>query len=232
MPRLAPTALLALALAAPVLDAQPSAPPPQVFVSFPPALLVRVDGTAVLVPVPGHAAVQRVRNTRAAILYAGRPTTEPVSDRDLRSAFYAKVDGTWLTAEFLVGPWTQASLLPYLRGRLDAVHDTLVQRGDVEPLTARGRATAALPLRLYVSEAPAELVVFDGPPRYDAVGGTGFVRVVNADHDVLRGGAERAYFVRLATGWVTAPALDGPWAPAPTGWPPAAVESGLGRRAP
>lgn len=222
---LRPLLLACLALVAAPLAAQSqaTAPVPQVFVSFPPAVLVRVDGTALLTPVPGRAAVERVRNTRAAILLASTPNTEPVSDRNLRSAFYLRVDETWLTADFLVGPWAPADLLPFLRRRLDALHADLVQRGEVEPLTAKRGSEAAGPIRVFVSEIPAVLVLFDGPPRFEAVPGTDFVRAANADHLVLRGGPQRAYFTPVGERWLTAPALGGPW----TAAPPDALPAGM-----
>ncbi len=65
--------------------------PPQVLVSYSPAILVPIDGAPVLKPVPGHSRVQRVINTRALILKGGWATISTCTyttagSRPLRSA--------------------------------------------------------------------------------------------------------------------------------------------------
>ena len=45
--------------------------PPQVIVSYSPAILVPIDGAPVMKPVPNHSRAQRVINTRALILKGG-----------------------------------------------------------------------------------------------------------------------------------------------------------------
>ena len=72
--------------------------PPQVLVSYSPAILVPIDGAPVLKPVPSHSRVQRVINTRALILKGG-----------FGDNFYMHVFDGWLTASTIAGPWTQAT---------------------------------------------------------------------------------------------------------------------------
>ena len=66
--------------------------PPQVLVSYSPAILVPIDGAPVLKPVPGHSNAQRVINTRALILQGG-----------LGNDFYIHVYDGWLTSSSIVG---------------------------------------------------------------------------------------------------------------------------------
>ena len=69
--------------------------PPQVIVSYSPAILVPIDGAPVLKPVPNHPHAQRVINTRALILQGG-----------IGNKFYIHVYDGWLTASTINGPWT------------------------------------------------------------------------------------------------------------------------------
>ena len=62
--------------------------PPQVIVSYSPAILVPIDGAPVMKPVPGHSRFQRVINTRALILQGG-----------LGDKFYMHVYDGWLSVE-------------------------------------------------------------------------------------------------------------------------------------
>lgn len=225
MPRSA--LLLALLLACPPLAAQapaPSAaraaaggPVQQVFVSFPPAIVVRIDGEPTLGPVPGHPRVSRVTNASVVILFANRPNSEPLSDRQLHEAYYLKVNGQWMTASWLVGQWKPASdLVPLLRRQLDKIADELGQQGVRASVTTSPGPPGAVP-RVYVSEVPAQLVLFDGPPRYAPIEGTRLSRATNADHEVLLDGSTRTFYIPAQGVWLSAPALDGPWSVVPAG---------------
>ena len=227
MPRSA--LLLVLLLACPPLAAQapsPSAPAsanpasrpaPQVFVSYPPAVVVRIDGRPTLGPVPGHSKVMRVANASALILFADRPDSEPVGDRVLREAYYLKVNGEWMTATWLVGPWKPArDLVPFLRRQLDKIADELGQQG-LRVGVETSPAPAGVVPKVYVSEVPAQLVLFDGPPRYAPIDGTRLARATNADHDVLLDGSTRTFYVPAHGVWLSGPALDGPWTVVPDG---------------
>ena len=74
--------------------------PPQVLVSYSPAILVPIDGTPVFKPV-GNSGFQRIINTKALILQGGPG-----------NALYLPVYDGWLSAASLQGPWLQTSTLP------------------------------------------------------------------------------------------------------------------------
>ena len=69
--------------------------PPQVVVSYSPAILVPVNGAPVWKPVPDNSRFQRVINTSALILKGG-----------LGDQLYMHVYDGWLTASTLAGSWT------------------------------------------------------------------------------------------------------------------------------
>lgn len=75
--------------------------PPQVVVSYRPAILVPVNGAPVWKPVPESSRFQRVINTSALILKGG------LGDR-----LYMHVYDGWLSADSIAGPWTLSSTQP------------------------------------------------------------------------------------------------------------------------
>jgi hypothetical protein len=95
-------------------------------------------------------------------------------------------------------------------------------------IAAAERARTALPARndppvLAFRTRPALLVLTDGEPAWRAVEGTGLERIVNTRPLVLRDPASGRVWLRLLDGWMTAAALDQPFALAPAG-PPADLE--------
>src|SRR5215471_11573303 len=75
--------------------------PPQVIVSYSPAILVPIDGAPVFKPVPDDSRFQRVINTRALILKGG-----------FGDKLYMHVYDGWLEADAIQGPWTRAPRTP------------------------------------------------------------------------------------------------------------------------
>ncbi len=66
------------------------------------------------------------------------------------------------------------------------------------------------PPRIVFSTTPAILVLIDGSPAYQPVSGTAYARVVNTRPLILKDAAG-AHYLRLFDGWMTAPAIVGPW---------------------
>lgn len=177
-------------------------PVPRVIVSEKPAILVPIQGSPVLKPVPS-ADLQRVVNTRAVVLTTG-------SD----GPYYLHLLDGWVTAPTLAGPWVHASLTP---AGLDDVASSLAARGQADllngsPSTPTVELLAAGLPNVYVSESPAELVVFKGQPNLIPIAGTGLLWAANTSADVIVDTADSNYYVLMAGRWYRAPSLDGPWA--------------------
>ncbi|WP_213954466.1 MULTISPECIES: autotransporter [unclassified Variovorax] len=66
------------------------------------------------------------------------------------------------------------------------------------------------PPRIVFSSVPAILVSVDGEPRYGAMQGTPFQRVLNTRPLVLRD-STGTHYLKVFDGWMSAPALAGPW---------------------
>lgn len=67
------------------------------------------------------------------------------------------------------------------------------------------------PPRIVFSAVPAILVNIDGRPTYRPMAGTPYERLINTRPLVLREGSGR-YYLKVFDGWMSAPALEGPWA--------------------
>ncbi|MGE5152934.1 MAG: LysM peptidoglycan-binding domain-containing protein [Bdellovibrio bacteriovorus] len=175
--------------------------PPRIIVSDRPAVLVPIQGTAIWKPVP-ETQLLRVINTRAVILAseAGGP-------------YYLHLLDGWVSAQALAGPWTRAEIMP---AGLDAVASQLAASGQADLLNGSPSTptldllAAGLPT-VYVSETPAELLVFKGQPDLVPIEGTGLLWANNTTADVIVDTADGSYYVLLAGRWFKAAGLNGPW---------------------
>ena len=64
---------------------------------------------------------------------------------------------------------------------------------------------------MFVSTAPAELILLTGPPVYQPVAGTKLVWVGNTESDVFRLGPHGPVYYLVAGRWFSAPGFTGPW---------------------
>ena len=179
--------------------------PPQVIVSYSPAILVPIDGAPVLKPVPNHSRAKRVINTRALILQGG-----------LTDAYYMHVYDGWLSATSISGPWTQAYPGPFMASEMNAIATELSKQGVVDLLDGGAKANPKPSLAngvptIYTAQAPAELIVFKGQPDFVPVVGTQLLWASNTTSDVLINTANSNYYALLAGRWFSASGLAGPW---------------------
>jgi len=172
---------------------------PAILVSYAPTLLVRIDGPPVLRPV-SNSRLERVINTHALILRLQGSST-----------YYLHVYDGWLSTGSLEQPWSQAMMLP---AGIDQVAQTLansgqvdlIDGGDVQPKPSLANGVPAI----YVSQTPAELLVFNGQPAFAPIVGT-LAWASNTANDVFFDTATNTYYILLSGRWYRGPALTGPW---------------------
>ncbi len=179
--------------------------PPQVIISYSPAILVPIDGPPVIKPVPGHSRAKRVINTRALILQGG-----------FTDAFYMHVYDGWLSATSISGPWTQAYPGPFMASEMNSIATELSKKGIVDLLDGGPKANPKPTLAngvptIYTSQAPTALIAFKGQPDFVPIVGTQLLWASNTTSDVLISTANNNYYVLLAGRWFMAPGLAGPW---------------------
>jgi len=179
--------------------------PPQVIVSYSPAILVPIEGAPVMKPVPDHPRVQRVINTRALILQGG-----------LGNKFYIHVYDGWLTADSIDGPWTQASPGMIMKSELHKIAQQLSKSDTVDLLDGGPKANPKPSLAngvptIYTAQGPAELIQFNGQPDFVPIVGTELLWASNTTNDVLIDTTSNSYYALLAGRWFRSAALTGPW---------------------
>ena len=150
--------------------------PPQVIVSYSPAILVPIDGAPVLKTVPNDSRFQRVINMRALILKGG-----------FGDNFYIHVYDGWLTSNSISGPWTQATLAAVRHANAaDDIAQTLSKAGTVDLLDGGPKANPKPSLAngvptIYTSQVPTELITFKGQPDFVPI--VGHAAAVGVEHD-------------------------------------------------
>jgi len=179
--------------------------PPQVIVSYSPAILVPIDGAPVIKPVPGHDRAKRVVNTRALILQTG-----------FTDAFYMHVYDGWLTSNGISGPWTQAYPGMFVAKDMNAIATELSQKNVVDLLDGGPKANPKPSLAngvptIYTSQSPTELIVFKGQPNFVPIVGTQLLWASNTTSDILINTANNDYYALLAGRWFKTGNLSGPW---------------------
>jgi len=174
--------------------------PPRIIISYSPAMLVAINGEPTWRAVKDKR-FERLINTRLLVLRSKRGHTN-----------YLHVYDGWLSADTLDGTWSREPGPP--RG-VDAIARELAKNGDVDLVD--GGATKPKPSldsgvpTIYVSQQPAELIVFKGYPDLQSINGTALFWAANTTADVIVNGATNAYYVLVSGRWNTAPSIDQPW---------------------
>ena len=160
-------------------------------------------------------------STRSAILvnFDGDPVWSPIKDNELKFAvntnwdvfqheatrtIYLRHEKIWLKAASITGPWSAAGALPASFSKLPKDDNW----ADV--IASLPGASGSVPT-VFVSTTPAELILVQGNPSYQAVPGTSLVWVSNSDSDVFRVGARGPVYFLISGRWFTAPDFTGPW---------------------
>jgi hypothetical protein len=174
---------------------------PRIIVSESPAILIPISGKPVLRTIPNQK-FERVINTRALI---ARPLGGKI--------YYVHVYDGWLSAATLDGPWTVTPIVP--DGLAPLAQDlgvtgqvVLLDGGNAspKPSLANGAPT------LYVSQVPAELIVFKGPPVFEPIPGTSLLFGTNTLSDVIREQLSGQFYLLVSGRWYQAGSLvNGPW---------------------
>ncbi len=170
------------------------ADPPKIFFSKTPAVLLGFDGEPIWSPIKENELKFAV-NTNWDLFQHG-PT----------GVYYLRNDTSWLRAADLKGPWTPAGKLPDSFTKLPADDNWKSVRENLP-----GKPAAQVPAVFFSTEG-AELIQFDGEPRYKPVPGTGLLWVSNTESDLFREGTSGPVYYLVAGRWFKAADFNGPWA--------------------
>jgi hypothetical protein len=176
--------------------------PPQIIIAYAPSILVSVSGSPIVRPVTGTT-FERVINTEALMLQSQGGGN-----------YYLHVYDGWMSAGSIMGPWSRATTSP---AGIDQVATSLAKTGQVDmldggnmqPKPSLAKATPTV----YVSQTPAEMLVFQGQPSFTPIAGTSLQWASNTTADVILDTGSGNYYILVAARWYRAPALTGagPW---------------------
>jgi hypothetical protein len=125
------------------------------------------------------------------------------------------LDGkTWLKSLEISGPWTVTTKLPAEMAKLPANQWAEVLKAVPPPAGAQTEP------KVFVTEKPAELIIFNGQPIYSAIPGTSLSYATNTDSNVFLHAPEKQLYVLLSGRWFRAGGLNAPWVYAGNDLPP------------
>jgi hypothetical protein len=164
------------------------------------------------------------------LLYAGKPVEQPIQGSELKrvvnTAMFVVLDPStrrytlsggkfWYEATAATGPFTPVAVpSPAVKKFFDQNPPPPERTsGDAQQQAEEKAVTAPTsPPRILVSTDPAELFVFDGPPKYVPVGkDADLLYAENTQRDVLVYVPTSETFVLASGRWFKSRSLDGPW---------------------
>jgi hypothetical protein len=170
------------------------ADPPKIFFSQTPALLINLDGKAIWSPIKDNDLKYAVNTNWDLFLH------------DPSKTHYLRYETSWLQANDLAGPWTPAAALPPSFSKLPDDDDWK----DVKAALPGKKLDPSKVPTVFVSDEPAEILLLDGPPKYQTAAGA-LLWVSNTESDVFRLGEQGAVYYLVSGRWFSAPDFQGPW---------------------
>ncbi len=169
--------------------------PPTILYASEPTMLVVLDGEPIKSPVDGADGLSVVVNTNWTLLHS-----------DDAGTYSLLLGDVWLSAATLDGPWVVAEAPEGVSALPDS--DRWKSVKDAVP---GGSLSSDDTPAIFVAQAPAELIVTDGPAELEPIPGTQLSFVANTANDIVFNG-EDAFFYFLTSGrWFKAASLEGPW---------------------
>jgi hypothetical protein len=173
-----------------------NADPPAIFYSTTPAVLVSFDGDPIWSPIKDNDLKFAVN------------TNWDVFRHEPSNSFYLRDGQRWLKAAAIKGPWTAIEVLPTSFSKLPNDDNWTDVKAS---LPSKGKVVATAAPTVFVSTAPAELILVKGAPAFVAVPGTRLWWASNTESDVFRLGTNGPMFYLVSGRWFSAPAVTGPW---------------------
>jgi hypothetical protein len=180
--------------AAPPSGVQLNNDPPQIFVSYQPAILLGVEGEPMFADIP-DTKLQYVINTDWAVF---------VHDK---SSYYLLAGDRWLTASSLQGQWSLTMKLPKDMEKMLKEPQWASLKQFIPP---PANTTSFVPT-VFFSSHPAVVMLFDGQPVYSPIPGTQLVYATNTRSYLFVYSPTQQYYYLTAGRWFTSSSLQGPW---------------------
>ncbi len=181
----------------------PAVAPPALIVSLEPTELVVIDGEPRLQLIPGADGLMEVANTDSALF-------------QFDNTWYFLAAGRWFQSASLEKEWVPVSELPGAFAKIPPDHGRAAVRESVpetmEAALAYIAATLPQSSSVPLDGTPSQQVVYVGAPRFELISGTSVERAVNSPFAVIR--HNNAYYLNFEAAWYRSDAPTGPWKPA------------------
>lgn len=171
------------------------ADPPTVFYSSTPAIIIGFDGAPVWSPI------------KDIDLKFAVNTNWDIFQQPATNTFFLRCDASWFKSNNVSTGWVPAGILPESFSKLPANDNW---KETIANIPGKNITSDKMP-KIFVSTAPAELIVSDGPPKYSPVGTTPLLWMSNTESDIFRNGAKGDFYYLVAGRWFSGPSLNGPW---------------------
>jgi hypothetical protein len=170
--------------------------PPQIFVTYRPAILLEVDGPPVRVPIE-KTNLEYVLNTQWPLFF----------DKS-QSSYFLLVGQQWLRSRDLGGSWSATSSLPQEMATLSSQAQWQDLKDVIPPPAANPQAIIP---DVFYSEKPAEVILFDGQPSFVDIEGTRLQYAQNTSSYVFFYKPTARYYYLTAGRWFSARSLKSSW---------------------
>ncbi|HTS04522.1 MAG TPA: hypothetical protein VMP68_02995 [Candidatus Eisenbacteria bacterium] len=177
--------------------------PPQIIFTTKFSMLVVIDGPVQFRDV-GGTALKKVLNSQAFILLDTQSTK-----------YYLNVMDGWLGAASLDGPWSYVSKIPddmkEITKAIQERQQEKTEEGDAPPSLKKANKEGKIPA-IYVRSVPTELLMSEGPPKFEMIPEAKLEYVKNTTANIFRDPESLNYYVLLAGRWFRSKSLEhGPW---------------------
>ena len=165
-----------------------------VFKNDPPKIIIR-ENPAILVVIDGEPKFKSIEKTPYEFVVN---TATPLFRDKGQGMFYLPNGKDWYSATAIKGVWKKSTNVP------QAVQDLI----DPESIDQEAKSTD---VEVVVSQEPAELISFDGLPRWEPLPKTDLLYAANTESDIFKVISTQETFVLLAGRWFSSMSMDGPW---------------------
>jgi hypothetical protein len=180
---------------APPAGVQLNNDPPQIIVSYQPAILLGVEGQPLFADIP-DTKLKYVINTDWAIFV------------DNNTDYYVLAGDGWLQSKGMEGPWSRTMKLPK---DMDKVLKEQQWAGLKQYIPPPPASASSLVPAVFYSTVPAVVMLFDGQPVYSPIPGTQLVYATNTQSYLFVYSPTNQFYYLTAGRWFTSSGLGGPW---------------------
>jgi hypothetical protein len=172
--------------------------PPKIFISVGPGILLQLEGEAKLESTKGdkESTLEYILNANWPVFYDKNSNKNYLYD-----------DLEWQVSTDLSGPWEFTSTLP--QELVELVEDSawsILKPAIPAPI----EASKNMP-KIFFSEVQAEIILFDGQPKYVSIKGTELEYCINTESDVFFCIDNNSYYYLTSGRWFNSKSLNGPW---------------------